>query len=291
MGKLKSTLAKQEITRQTNVILNSTWQGLITKSRIEDESIQSGCYSWLDKWKSCPTGTVSEVMLLQYQTLSTKCFLKYRLKDNEMDTKCRLCHVGDEHVKHLLSNCGELAKKLYVDRHNNALKCFFFRMLTKSGFSSKTPYWYSPEKVKPSYENERYSVFWDIPEYTGRDEEDESSLARPDGKIVMKSEKKIFLIEMTVPWIDYRETKYKLKVGKYQAIQSNLRLEYPGYEIDQVTLVMDVLGGHSKTLVDNIKKVLNDPTEVRNTIRDMQKCVISSAAHLVRYFKIRTASL
>ena len=106
----------------------------------------------------------------------------------------------------------------------------------------------------------------------------------------MKSEKKIFLIEMTVPWIDYRETKYEFKVNKYRTIQSNLQLDYPEYEIDQVTLVMDVLGGHSKTLVDNIKKVLNDPAEVRNTIRDMHKCVISSAAHLVRYFKIRTAS-
>ena len=69
-----------------------------------------------------------------------------------MDIKCRLCHSGDESVKHLLSNCGELLKKIYVDRHNNALKCFFLRMLAKYGFCSKTPCWYSAERVKPSQE-------------------------------------------------------------------------------------------------------------------------------------------
>ena len=141
-------------------------------------------------------------MLLLYQTLRTRCFLKYRSNEKDMDTTCRLCHTGEETVKHLLSNCNELAKKLYIDRHNNALKFFFLRMLYKHGLSKTTPCWYSAEKVKPSYENEQYSVFWDIPEYTGRDkDEGESTLARPDGKVILKSDKKIFLIEMTVPWI------------------------------------------------------------------------------------------
>ena len=48
---------------------------------------------------------------------------------------------------------------------------------------------------------------------------------------------------MTVPWIENREIKYEHKTNKYKMVQTNLRLDYPGYEIDQVTLVMDVLGG------------------------------------------------
>ena len=95
---------------------------------------------------------------------------------------------------------------------------------------------------------------------------------------------------MTVPWISNREIKYEHKEKKYKTIQTNLRLDYPGYEIDQITLVMDVLGGHSKTLVENIEKIFNDKSEVRYIIRDMHKCVISSAAHLVRCFKLRTSS-
>ena len=32
-------------------------------------------------------------------------------------------------------------------------------------------------------------VFWDIPEYSGNDEEDEEKLLRPDGKIILKNKK------------------------------------------------------------------------------------------------------
>ena len=139
-----------------------------------------------------------------------------------MDTKCRLCYTGYESVRHLLSNCGEFAKKLYIDRHDSALKCFFFAMLVKLGLICKSPFWYSPVKAKPYYENEYYVVFWDIPEYRGIDEEMENSLPRPDGKIIMIKEKKIFLIEMTVPWIENRENQCEFKHEKYKIIQANL---------------------------------------------------------------------
>ena len=175
-----------------------------------------------------------------------------------------------------------------MDRHNSALKCFFGPLLVKLGFCSKSNFWFSTESIKPSYENERYRVYWDIPEYNGSDNEDEATAPRPDGKVVLLNEKKIFLIEMTVPWIEYRETKYDLKASKYKPIQGNLKLEYPDFQIDQITLVMDVLGGYSNHLRDNIEKVFEDKKEVRNIIRDMQKAVICNAAHLVRVFKLRT---
>ena len=93
---------------------------------------------------------------------------------------------------------------------------------------------------------------------------------------------------MTVPWIEHRETKYELKTNKYKPVQTNLKLEYPDFQIDQITLVMDVLGGFSKHLGDNIAKVFENRSDVRNIIRDMQKSVICNAAHLVRVFKLRT---
>ena len=54
--------------------------------------------------------------------------------------------------------------------------------------------------------NELVSLYWDIPEYYGNDNDDiENNLSRPDAKIYCKSEKKI--IEMSVPWIENRESK------------------------------------------------------------------------------------
>ena len=111
--------------------------------------------------------------------------------------------------------------------------------------------------------------------------------ARPDGKLIMKKEKKVILIEQTVPWISNRDIKYEFKKNKYLEVQSFLRLQYIGFEIDQVTLVMDVFGGYSGNLRENIEKVLAKE-ETQNVINNMQKSVIASEAHLCRVFKVRT---
>ena len=227
-------------------------------------------------------------MNLLYQTLNTLCYKKHRSPVEEVvDTNCRLCRSGAESVKHILSNCGDLAKHVYVQRHNNALKCFFFPMLRKCGFIEEIPPWFSAKEIKPKYENENYLVHWDVPEYSGKDGESIRDAARPDGKLVMKNEKKVILIEKTVPWISNRGAKVELKKNKYLQVQSFLRLEYEGYEIDQVTLVMDVFGGYGKDLGENIGKVLGKE-EKENVIKNMQKSIIASEAHLVRVFKVRT---
>ena len=46
-----------------------------------------------------------------------------------------------------------------------------------------------------------------------------------------------------------------MKASKYKPIQGNLKLEYPYFQIDQITLVMDVLGGYSTHLRDNIENI------------------------------------
>ena len=287
-GKLKKLLRFTNETRNLHEIIASTWQGVILKTMLEDETAMKGNFNWLSKWRMCPSTTISELMNLLYQTLNTMCYKKTRSSAEEaVDTKCRLCRGGEESVRHLLSNCGTLAKKVYTQRHDNALKCFFFPMLKKCGFIEETPPWFSAKEIQPEYENDNYLVRWDVPEYSGKDGESIRDAARPDGKLIMKNEKKIILIEQTVPWISNRDAKFKYKEDKYLESQSFLRLEYIGYEVDQVTLVMDVFGGYSKNLRENIGKVLNKE-ETENVIKNMQKSIIASEAHLCRVFKVRT---
>ena len=161
-------------------------------------------------------------------------------------------------------------------------------MLMQFGLISKLPPWFSEEKVKPSYESGEYEAYWDIPEYSGRPEETDDTTPRPDGKIIMIREKKIFLIEMTVPWIENRDRKYEYKEGRYKEVQTNLKIDYQDFDIDQVTLVIDVFGGYSKNLIDNISKVIKSKVDVKGIIRNMQKTVIKSEAHLSRVFKLKT---
>ena len=185
-----------------------------------------------------------------------------------------------------MSNFESLAKFTYTARHNDALKCFVFPVLKNFGLIDDTPLWWSKAKVKPFYCNEEVKFWWDIPEYLGSEDEDDSKRPRPDGKIQIVKERKIFLIEMTVPWLTNRKEKFLFKETKYNPIKRQLKFENPGYEIGQVTLVMDSFGGFDDNLRENIKKVISDKTIIQKVITNMQKSVISSAAHLSRRCKI-----
>ena len=199
-----------------------------------------------------------------------------------------MCKESDqESVKHLVSNCSKFAPNLYISRHDNALKCFVWPMLHMFSLVEKCPIWQALDIVEQYYKNDNVEFWWDVPEYTGRDTESIHP-PRPDGKLKINAEKKIYLLEMTVPWTGNRNDKYMFKSEKYKHIQQNLKLENPEFTIDQITLVMDVFGGYDKSVVNNIKKVFKSKKEVDLVIHNMQKSVISSCANLSRTFKIRT---
>ena len=103
-----------------------------------------------------------------------------------------------------------------------------------------------------------------------------------------ENEKKVYILEMTVPWTSNRIDKLKLKENKYANILQNLKLEYPSHEVGQITLVMDVFGGYGQDLIDNIGKVINNKSTITAIIKNMQKSVVTSAANLSRTFKIRS---
>ena len=289
--KLKDFLRNINQSKNLKTVKDCKWQGVIIKTIMEDGTLLKGNFDWLSRWKSCPTSTITELMGLLYQTLDTKCYRKHLTTPGNAhevsETTCRLCNKGNESVKHLLSNCGMLVKKVYTKRHNDALKTFFFEVLHKFGFIDHIPPWFTNENIKPMYENDKYIVYWNIPEFSGKDGETLKERATPDGKIVLKKEKKIYLIEQTITWIANREDKFVFKKQKYEEIQTFLRLENPAYQVDQITLVMDVFGGFSYNLREQIQKVLDKDIASR-VITKMQKSVISNEAHLSRVFKLRT---
>ena len=156
----------------------------------------------------------------------------------------------------------------------------------------KCPGWCANDKVSPYYENEDAKFWWDVPEYTGRDEESDHP-QRPDGKLIIDkpSEKSIYIIEMTVPWTTNRDEKYAHKIEKYENIIHALRLEYPTFNVDQITLVMDIFGGYSRNLTDNIKKVFSDNEDIRSVIKNMRKSIISDTVTISRTSKIRSGNM
>ena len=271
-----------------NELISTSWQGVNMVHRIQDENIINKHFNWMVNWRSCPTSVIQEFYLLFFQLLPTKQYKLIRQNEVIKDTRCRICNIyQQESVKHLLSNCNEFAKNLYMTRHNNALACFVWPLLKLLKLVEKCPVWYSNDKVAVYYKNEQAELWWDVPEYTGRDAE-AAHPPRPDGKVKLEQSKEIYLLEMTVPWMENREEKLGHKQNKYNNILANLRFENPGYKVDQITLVMDCFGGYGKDLSENISKVIPSKKDVEMIITNMQKTIVSSCANLSRTFKIRT---
>ena len=285
ISQLKKVLVRKRNTIYDDILLKCTWQGRIFLSRNNDETLMSGCFNWLMRWKSAPTDVIREIYNLYTQTLQTKTFAVMRT--NQTETLCRICRLNPESVLHILNNCQILAKHAYKKRHDNVLKVFFFELLKKFELVDKVPPWFTNNEVKPIYENEKVKITWDIPEFTGaNDDINETQVLRPDGKLIWKEEKKIYLIEMTCPWLDSRNEKYDFKAQKYNSIIDNIRREELEYSVDQITLVIDSLGGYSKHLITNISKVFKDRRKVNSIILRMQKTVIAESVHIARRFKL-----
>lgn len=277
---VKNLLKKVEIENFVEEVKSSTWQGVILAKRYTDETLIDKSFSWLTKWKSCPVDTVNELQNIHLQTVPTLSFRKYRDAQSIQSTTCRLCFHGNESVKHILSNCGFFLPTAFKRRHDKVLQWILFHFLVKQKMAEKCPAWYSKVTIKPYYENEDAKVFWDIPEYTGHEEEDATHAMRPDGKIVLGKKKEIYVLEMSVPWLDNRNAKFDEKESKYVDIVQGLKVNHPGCKVKQLTFIMDSLGGYSKELVESLKcldfKVKGDRC---NPIRNAENCTDGSGQH------------
>ena len=93
---------------------------------------------------------------------------------------------------------------------------------------------------------------------------------------------------MSIPWISNRKSKFIEKEEKYVNIVQRLKIDNPGFEVKQLTFIMDVLGGYSKELVTNLKYLKFTKIDIDKILLKMKKIVLTEATSIIRHFKIRT---
>ena len=233
---------------------------------------------------------MKKLLILMVLFASVDCLAETNKIQNNNDV-CRLCKKGQESIKHLLSNCEHFVNSAYVRRHDKALQYIMFHYLRMQNLIDKCPAWYSNIIIKPMYENTNVTITWNIPEYTGyediKDKHDEK-VKRPDAKIILRDQKKVFVVEMSVPWIENREIKVIEKTEKYVNIVQSLKVEYQDYKVEQLTFVIDCLGGFSIHLKENIRKLNFNDIECNGILYGMQKIVLTESSALIDRFKVLT---
>ena len=127
------------------------------------------------------------------------------------------------------------------------------RQLKENLLIETTPPWYSPIQPKPVYENNQVKAYWDVPVYAYNTE---VRANRVDARFVDKGSKIVTVVEMTCPWTENRHENNQEKTQKYDALRWELKQQYPGFEIRQVNLIVDVLGGYSENIGRSVRELL-----------------------------------
>ena len=91
----------------------------------------------------------------------------------------------------------------------------------------------------------------------------------------------VIIIIMSCPWITNRRTKEKEKTRKYAPLRWELKQQCPGYEIKQVNIIIDVLGGYSKEVSTGIKGLLGREIS-KEVLKKIQKAILSSSLNITR---------
>ena len=135
-----------------------------------------------------------------------------------------------------------------------------FEVLRSLDLITKVEPWFSQVTHKPLYENEPATTFWDVPLFANTTQ---VKANRIDATVIDKTNKQGRVIEMSCPWLENRESKDFEKTTKYSQLVLRLQLtnRYPEYMVNQCNIIMDVLGGCSKEVEQNIKELVGDKRE------------------------------
>lgn len=77
-----------------------------------------------------------------------------------------------------------------------------------------------------------------------------------------------------------REKKSEENTAKYGPLRSELKKQYPGHDIEQFNIILDVLGGRSRDLDLTTRKLFG--SRGYGVLRGMQKATISSSLIIER---------
>ena len=66
-----------------------------------------------------------------------------------------------------------------------------------------------------------------------------------NARIVDRTASSIMLLEMSCPWLANKEIKSCEKTEKYAPLRLELKRQLAGYQVKQVNIIMDVLGGYN----------------------------------------------
>ena len=210
---------------------NKPQHGVFFRQIRQNELDLKSSMSWLDK---CHLSPQSESYICGAQELSifTRWHEKHLLKTSDTDV-CRVCRKEVETTFHILAGCDTLAKKEYLERHNNVARYLHFEICKRYGLQTESK-WHL-HRPKEVYMDNKVELLWDMTLTTDR----VVGANRPDIVIRDKVGKRTYIIDVSCPSDVNVTEKENEKIAKY----SGLRVELAKMWNSECTVIPVVVGG------------------------------------------------
>lgn len=228
---------------------------------------------WLDR-ADLFAETEGFMVAIQDQVIATKNYLKYIIRTNLEDDRCRRCCQQSETIQHIMGACQTLAATEYLARHNQVAKIVHQSLARRHGLvNEEIPYYrYLPSVV---LESGTHKLYWDRSVLTDRT----IVHNRPDIILMDKVKKETFLIDVGIPNSHNIQSYYAEKEEKYQRLGQEIQQIWRQETVTVIPLIISTTGVIPKTLITNLKKLGST-----DKIAALQKAVILSTTSIVRSF-------
>ena len=169
-----------------------------------------------------------------------------------MDDRCRVCRVGQETITHLLSGCDNLARKEYIERHDNVGR--YVHMKVCNYYSISTPSNWYLHKPKDVIICKMVEIVWNQVILTDRP----CGANKPDMVIKDMVKKKVYLIDFACPAdVNVVKKEYEKK-QKYRALQSEVSRMW-NMPVVVIPVVVGALGAVSNILPRYLSEIPGNP--------------------------------
>ena len=251
-GRIKAGCVRNSLTEKHI----SAWKAkpqhgaFMTKIESLREVDLKGSFSWLNK---CHLDPHSESFIFAAQELAL--FSRYHEKNilkNREDDSCRVCGLMPETISHILFGCNSLARREYLNRHNNVCKYIHYTILQHYDIPCAKS-WFAHKPVEVIYQK-NVEIVYDQVIQTSRP----IGANKPDIIVKDLASRKTLLIDISCPNdINVKEKEVE-KVAKYQPLRAELRKLW-GLECDVVPVVVGGLGVVSKDFGGYLAKLPGSP--------------------------------
>ena len=221
------------------------------------------------------------------QLIPTHVYYSVKLGQDTTSNLCHLCHSKQETVSHFLSGCERLSQTEYLYRHNNVLKCLYFALLQKFGIIKTIPPPNSETEPKPVTKNNDVEILWDIPilssgsQFITQIEQGN----RPDMVLInQKKQRRWWLYNVVACGLQTCKRKRK-KRQKYREVRAELQRRYEDFHVDQINVLLDVMGGYTKQLKASLVALLGQEKVAKAVLKRMQKAVIFGSIWIKTYLR------